>query len=328
MSGLEIDEMTIGPEALERIAHLTREEVDALPYGLMLFDAAGTVHLYNRYESRLSRRSPAQVLGRNWFSEVAPCTRVAAFEGRFREFVARAERSEVLRFEFRFHFLHGAQDVEVTFAHAPEPGRIFVIVTRRALDESGRPLDVTADLRIDGDGRARGGLGAALPIPRIFLAAAFDDDRPAAVEILETGAAAWGKALVEGIESYCERVHQRPFVQLPALLAVSILDDVFRGQGLGRIEVDFGGAARGILGFALRTADLPVAVAEILYAGVLGEIARAISGRPLIVVPFARHGEIVRFAAATVEKAQVIRRWRDEGIPAQPLARRLGLEVW
>lgn len=321
---LEFETAPDSTEAFERIAGLSREEVDALPYGLMIFDHAGVVRLYNAYESRLSRRRAADVIGRNWFRDVAPCTRVGAFEGRFRAFVARADLSEVVKFEFRFHFLHGAQDVQVTFAHTLDE-RVMVIVTRRPLGEGGRALDVTEPLTANtDDGRARGGLGGAIAPPRAFFVAAFDGDR----EALVRGAARWGAAILQGLEAYSDRVHQRPLVGLPTLLATAILDEAFAAQGLGRIELDFGAGARGVLGFAVRAVDLPNELAEALYESILREIATGLCGRSLDVVCIGRHGEILRFAATPASKAAVLRRWKAGAMPIAELARRAGLEVW
>lgn len=330
MPNLTEESLPEGVDAIERIARLSREDVDALPYGLMIFDHDGVVHLYNRYESELSRRRAEQVVGRNWFRDVAPCTRVSSFEGRFRGFVDRLDRSEILRFEFRFHFLHGAQDVLVTFAHAPEPGRVFVVVARRALHPTGRPVDVTERLSLADDGRVSSGLGSIVPVPRVFWAASFPDvDRDAAArEALDRGASAIGRALLEATEAWAERVHLRALSQLPALLATAVIDEAFTAQGLGRIELDFGGAKQGVLGIAVRVAELPTDVASVFYGAIVREVVRGLTGRRLEVAPFAWHGDILRFAATTPDKTAVLRRWCTEGVPTREIARRAGLEVW
>lgn len=336
MSELEAGiDLEPGSGEIERIARMSREQVDALPYGLMLFDADGKVLLYNRYESELSRRRVEDVVGKSWFRDVAPCTRVAAFEGRFRAFVERATPGEVARFAFRFHFLHGAQDVEVTLAHAPPSsgdGRVFVIVNRRTLGDGGHRLDVTQPTaaRME-DGRVRGGLGAALASPRLFWATLFDaadGDRSVLDAAFDRAARAWGRALLEGIEAYAERVHGRTLSALPTELAVALVDEAFAAQGLGRVELDFGGAESGVLGFAVRSVDLPVSVDEQLYAALLSEIAHGLTARRLTVVPFARHGEILRFAATTEGKARVLGALRSHGVEGREIARKAGLEVW
>ncbi|MRG92097.1 PAS domain-containing protein [Polyangium spumosum] len=132
-------------DAIERLAAMSKEEVDELPYGFVVLDEVGTILLYNRYESELSRLPPERVVGKNFFTEVAPCTRVEAFYGRFRALVQDEARQEE-GFRFRFYFLHGAQDVAVQFVKAPpvmtQPleqvgtaARLFMTVVRRPVAE-------------------------------------------------------------------------------------------------------------------------------------------------------------------------------------------------
>jgi photoactive yellow protein len=48
--------------------------LDALSFGVVAMSKDGTVTSYNAAESRLSGLTPANVLGRTFFSSVAPCT--------------------------------------------------------------------------------------------------------------------------------------------------------------------------------------------------------------------------------------------------------------
>ena len=81
---------------------LSAEELDALPYGMIQLDPRGTVLRYSNAEARLSGLSAGETVGRNFFRDVAPCTQVAEFFGRFQEGV-RAERLDAV-FDFRFSF--------------------------------------------------------------------------------------------------------------------------------------------------------------------------------------------------------------------------------
>lgn len=81
---------------------LTAAELDALPYGMIQLDARGTVLRYSRAESRLSGRAAAACVGRNFFHDIAPCTRVAEFLGRFEAGVAARQLDEVFAFRFPF----------------------------------------------------------------------------------------------------------------------------------------------------------------------------------------------------------------------------------
>jgi photoactive yellow protein len=61
---------------------------DNLPLGVVVLDARGTVVIYNQAEERLANRSRAQVMGRDFFIEVAPCMNV-------RELAANAHGGDV-----------------------------------------------------------------------------------------------------------------------------------------------------------------------------------------------------------------------------------------
>jgi PAS domain S-box-containing protein len=76
---------------VEALLTLTQEEADALPYGLIVLDRSGVVVGYNEAESRLSGLARSRVLGRHFFIEIAPCTRVRAFGGLYRRMVRDGE---------------------------------------------------------------------------------------------------------------------------------------------------------------------------------------------------------------------------------------------
>jgi photoactive yellow protein len=78
-------------QELERIDEMSAQELDALPFGAIRLDRDGTILSYNMTESKLTGRDPKRVVGRNFFRDVAPCTNVQSFAGRFREGVAKKE---------------------------------------------------------------------------------------------------------------------------------------------------------------------------------------------------------------------------------------------
>ncbi len=106
-------------------------ELDALPFGVIALDEEGTVLRYNLYESRFARLDRNQVLGRNFFTEIAPCTRTEAFEGRFHALVAAPEPDAAVQFDFVFDFTFGAQDVSVELLHAGNTRRFYLLINRR-----------------------------------------------------------------------------------------------------------------------------------------------------------------------------------------------------
>ena len=48
--------------------------LDGAPFGIVAMDRSGAVVAYNAYESQVSGLSATRVVGRNFFSEVGPCT--------------------------------------------------------------------------------------------------------------------------------------------------------------------------------------------------------------------------------------------------------------
>lgn len=108
---------------------LSRDALDALPFGVVQLDGAGRVMFYSAAESRLSGRSAADVIGRDFFRDVAPCTHLPAFHGRFLEGVRRGRLDE--RFHFVFSFAPRPVQVEVGMRAAREADRYWI--TMRAL---------------------------------------------------------------------------------------------------------------------------------------------------------------------------------------------------
>ena len=66
------------------LADITDEELDALAFGAIELDREGRILRYNAAEADISGRDQAGMVGRDFFADVAPCTRGEAFEGRFR----------------------------------------------------------------------------------------------------------------------------------------------------------------------------------------------------------------------------------------------------
>jgi photoactive yellow protein len=121
---------TLGAESL---LQLSPEEADALPFGLILLDPDGVIIGYNAVESRLSGLARSDVIGRNFFQDVAPCTRVRAFAGRYRQMVDAGESSHA-QFDFVFRFSYGEKRVSVVLAYSPDIRQGAIAVEQRPDD--------------------------------------------------------------------------------------------------------------------------------------------------------------------------------------------------
>ena len=114
-----------------RLGRMTPQELDQLPFGVVTLDARGRILAYSDTESRLAGLPRDAVVGRNFFQDVAPCTRVREFEGRFKDFAEGRSRLGIESFEFVFHFRHGAQRVVIMFSNGRHRGEFFASFIRR-----------------------------------------------------------------------------------------------------------------------------------------------------------------------------------------------------
>ena len=105
---------------------LTEEQLDRLPAGTIRVDAEGRILFYSRAQSVISQREVESVLGRNFFSEVAPCTVVPEFYGRFRHGVLTGRLETT--FEFVFDFKMDPVRVRITMRASDRPGEFWIIV--------------------------------------------------------------------------------------------------------------------------------------------------------------------------------------------------------
>lgn len=125
-------------EALAGLSVIDESEILTAPYGAIVVDRTGEIQLYNRYESELAHLSEKNVVGKNFFHTIAPCTGVAAFEGRFLEFL-EFDDTVSESFAYFFPFAHGDVNVLVTFVKR-EIGDAVVIVIQRVDEEVAAPL--------------------------------------------------------------------------------------------------------------------------------------------------------------------------------------------
>lgn len=114
------------PELFKKIESMSEQELDALPQGVIHLDAEGRVLQYNAYEAKLAGLNKKNVIGKNFFKDVAPCTDVKEFYGRFREGVAA--RNLYCKFRYHFSFKHNPTDVTVTLFYSERDRSVWVFV--------------------------------------------------------------------------------------------------------------------------------------------------------------------------------------------------------
>ena len=115
-------------ELLPRIPDAAK---DALPFGMVKLDLTGKILEYNMAEGELTGVDPKWAIGKNFFDDVALCTKTQAFYGKFLEGVKRGFLNSV----FDYTFDHGlvATRVKVhmiTLPNAKGEKNVVLLVTR------------------------------------------------------------------------------------------------------------------------------------------------------------------------------------------------------
>ena len=98
------------------VESLNSAQLDSLPFGAIQLDHTGTILQYNDYESRLAGIDKSKAIGKNFFTEVAPCTDVKEFRGRFTEGVAKKQLH--VKFQYHFSFKKNPRDVTVSLFYS------------------------------------------------------------------------------------------------------------------------------------------------------------------------------------------------------------------
>jgi photoactive yellow protein len=108
------------------IQSVNEKELDSLAYGVIQLDAEGVILRYNAFEAGLSGLTKQKVVGKNFFTQVAPCTDLQEFHGRFREGVASGN----LQCTFRYHFAFkkNPRDVSVSLFYNQIDQTVWVLV--------------------------------------------------------------------------------------------------------------------------------------------------------------------------------------------------------
>lgn len=117
----------LGIVPVENLLHLGPEQYDRLPFGFITVDLDGNIVGFNAFETAYSGLREETVVGRNFFGDIAPCTSVREFEGRFRDMIQSGGEA-VARFRYVFRFAGGERLVQVSMTFIASESRGIIIV--------------------------------------------------------------------------------------------------------------------------------------------------------------------------------------------------------
>jgi photoactive yellow protein len=128
-AGSTLKTVAFGKSDVENVlAKMDDAQLNKLAFGAVEIDAGGRIIKYNAVEGAITGRDPKTVVGKNFFTEVAPCTNRPEFKGVFDAGV----RSNNLNILFEYVFDHQMKPtrVKIHMKRAISSGSYWIFVKR------------------------------------------------------------------------------------------------------------------------------------------------------------------------------------------------------
>ena len=110
MTTATMDTVAFGKTDVENVlSKMNDAQLNKLAFGAIELDATGKILKYNAVEGAITGRDPKAVIGKSFFTEVAPCTNRPEFKGVFDAGV----RSKNLNTMFEYVFDHQMKPTKV-----------------------------------------------------------------------------------------------------------------------------------------------------------------------------------------------------------------------
>lgn len=91
-----------GTQDIDNILQREPQRVERLPFGAMMLDRAGKITKYNQAEGLISGRNPADVIGKDFFNDIAPCAKGKRFHSEFMKFAKSGSVNTMFDYEFEY----------------------------------------------------------------------------------------------------------------------------------------------------------------------------------------------------------------------------------
>lgn len=92
----------VDDETLARLPKMSRGEIDGIGFGVIKVDDQGVIELFGQGETDFSGVKAEAAEGRNFFTQIAPCTNNRLFYGRFRKGVEANELDLVMPYTYTY----------------------------------------------------------------------------------------------------------------------------------------------------------------------------------------------------------------------------------
>ena len=117
-----------GSDDLENRLAADPSRAELLPFGAILVNQNGDVLRFNQVESGISGRDAKDVVGKNFFNDIAPCAKGQVFYNHF--FRAVADGQVNTMFDYQFDYKMTATNVRIHMKSADASRGIWIFIKR------------------------------------------------------------------------------------------------------------------------------------------------------------------------------------------------------
>ncbi|WP_022834768.1 PAS domain-containing protein [Salisaeta longa] len=118
------------PNITKTFRQASEEQLHAADFGIVRVDNEGIVSFYNQYESDLAGIEPEEAHGKNFFTELAPCSNNRIFYGRFKEGIRSGNLDKSFTYTFTYKMRPTLVDVRMC---GDASGRNWILIRKRGV---------------------------------------------------------------------------------------------------------------------------------------------------------------------------------------------------
>ncbi|MET3109296.1 photoactive yellow protein [Oxalobacteraceae bacterium GrIS 2.11] len=119
-------------DVITMLETMPAQQLDSLPYGVIKLDEAGVILEFNLTESAITGRNQVDVIGKNFFKEVAPCTETPEFYGKFQTGLKDEFLNTIFDYLFDYKMTPTRVKVHMVYVKSGNTGNVWIIVKRIA----------------------------------------------------------------------------------------------------------------------------------------------------------------------------------------------------
>lgn len=127
MTTATLQTVTFGKSDVENaLSKMNAAQLNKLAFGAIELDATGKILKYNAIEGEITGRDPKAVIGKNFFTDVAPCTNTPKFRGEFDKGVNAGNLNSMFEYVFDYNMKPTKVKIHMKKALAGDTFWIFV----------------------------------------------------------------------------------------------------------------------------------------------------------------------------------------------------------